>query len=50
MKDFVAAHGGHIEFVSGELSGTHIRVVLPFRPVEHGVPEGVENPYSVRPL
>jgi two-component system sensor histidine kinase GlrK len=50
VKDFVAAHGGHIEFVSGELSGTHIRVVLPVRPVEHRVPDGVENPYSVPPL
>ncbi len=48
VQDFVAAHGGHIEFASGELSGTHLRVVLPFRPVEHKAPEGVENPYRLR--
>jgi two-component system sensor histidine kinase GlrK len=49
VQDFVAAHGGRIEFVSGELSGAHLRVVLPFLPLEKAS-EGVENPYSVPPL
>ena len=45
VKDFVAAHGGRIEFVDGELPGAHLRVVLPLRPAEHRPTEGVEKPY-----
>lgn len=42
VHDFVAAHGGRIEFVEDGLSGAHIRVVLPLQPLS----EGVENPYT----
>jgi len=53
VHDFVAAHGGRIEFVEDGLSGAHIRVVLPLQPAEphasHGV-EDVEKPYTDRPL
>jgi two-component system sensor histidine kinase GlrK len=46
VHDFVAAHGGRIEFVEGGLSGAHIRVVLPLQPVEHRGSDGVEKPYT----
>jgi two-component system sensor histidine kinase GlrK len=42
VHDFVAAHGGRIEFLEGDLPGAHIRVVLPLQPRL----EGVENPYT----
>ena len=47
VKDFVAAHSGRIEFATGELSGTHVRIVLPRHPTaKETEPEGVENPYT----
>ena len=50
VHDFVAAHGGRIEFVEDGLSGAHIRVVLPLQPAEPRGVEDVEKPYTGRPL
>jgi two-component system sensor histidine kinase GlrK len=47
VQEFVAAHGGRVEFVDGERPGAHLRVVLPLVPVEPRAQEGVENPYSL---
>jgi len=46
VQEFVAAHGGHVEFVDGGRPGAHLRVVLPLVPVEPRSQGGVENPYS----
>jgi two-component system, NtrC family, sensor histidine kinase GlrK len=48
VHDFVAAHGGRIEFVEGGLPGAHIRVVLPLQPHEHRA--DVEKPYTAPAL
>ena len=50
VHDFVAAHGGRIEFVEDGLSGAHIRVVLPLQPAEPRGVEDVEKPYTGSPL
>lgn len=46
VHDFVAAHGGRVEFLDGELPGAHLRVVFPLQPDAPAGSAGVEKPYS----
>ena len=50
VHDFVAAHGGRIEFVEDGLSGAHIRVVLPAAAGGAARSRGRRKPLHRRPV